>query len=181
MIIGIAGTNGSGKDTVADYLKKKGYFYHSLSDIIRDELKLKGKKETRENLIEEGNNLRKKHGPAVLAKMIREKLDLTLNHVIVSIRNEREIKELRKLPEFKFIFIDAPIDARYKRVQSRGEERDKESFEKFKADEAEEMGGKDEAKQQLSKCIELADRIIINEGTLEELYSKAEDLTNDRS
>ncbi len=37
MILGITGTFAAGKDTVAEYLKTKGFSVFSLSDAIRDE------------------------------------------------------------------------------------------------------------------------------------------------
>ena len=51
MIIGLTGSYGAGKDTVADYLKAKGFGYHSLSDILRGELVRSGQSITRESLI----------------------------------------------------------------------------------------------------------------------------------
>ena len=55
IVLGLTGKNASGKGTVAEVLKEHGFVYHSLSDSLRDELNLLGKKETRENLIEIGN------------------------------------------------------------------------------------------------------------------------------
>jgi len=50
-IIGIGGTNASGKDTVAQMLVKKyGWQYVSLSDLLRDELKSRGESITRKKL-----------------------------------------------------------------------------------------------------------------------------------
>jgi len=74
MLIGLTGKSGSGKDTVADYLKEKGFIYFSLSDIIREECKKRGKKIERDNLIKIGNELRKKHGPSVLADKTIQKI-----------------------------------------------------------------------------------------------------------
>ena len=54
IVLGLTGKNASGKGTVAEVLKEHGFVYHSLSDSLRDELNLLGKKETRENLIEIG-------------------------------------------------------------------------------------------------------------------------------
>ena len=39
--IGVTGTLGSGKDTLAAYLVSKGFEHISLSDLIREELKKK--------------------------------------------------------------------------------------------------------------------------------------------
>ena len=72
MIIGVTGSYASGKDSVAEYLIKKGFQHFSLSDEIRKELKKRKIKETRQNLIKLGNELRKKHGNEILAKRIIE-------------------------------------------------------------------------------------------------------------
>ena len=43
MIVGLTGTLGAGKDSVAEMLLEHGFTYHSLSDIIRDQMKREGK------------------------------------------------------------------------------------------------------------------------------------------
>ncbi|MCJ7582348.1 MAG: AAA family ATPase, partial [Candidatus Aminicenantes bacterium] len=57
-IIGLTGTNGSGKGAAAEYFISKGYAFFSLSDVIREELKKDGCEPTRDNLIRKGNELR---------------------------------------------------------------------------------------------------------------------------
>ena len=74
MIIGLTGKNGSGKTEVSEYLKSRGFEYHSLSDEIRDEIRRRGLEITREVLIEVGNDLREKFGPGVLAERILSNL-----------------------------------------------------------------------------------------------------------
>ena len=70
MIFGITGYYGSGKDAVAKYLESKGFIHHSLSDELRSELIKRNMKITRKNLIDIGNELRKEHGPGVIAKIL---------------------------------------------------------------------------------------------------------------
>lgn len=113
--IGLTGTNGSGKGEVAAYFKKKGYAYFSLSDLIREELQKNGKKLTRDNLIEKGNELRDTHGPDILAQLARKKVKGKA--VIDSIRNPFEVEYLRKDKEFILLAIDAPVELRYERVK----------------------------------------------------------------
>jgi dephospho-CoA kinase len=48
MIIGLTGKNGSGKTEVSEYLKNRGFEYHSLSDEIRNEIRRRGLEITRE-------------------------------------------------------------------------------------------------------------------------------------
>ena len=160
MILGLTGTNGSGKDTVADFLvKEKGYAFHSLSDAIRDSLKTQNKESTRENCIQEGNRLREEGGPGVLGELIAGKVRAQNpdNAVIVSIRNLKELEVLRSLPGFRFVFVDAPIELRFERISARGDERDKETFESFKEKEDRELAGEADTVQQLGKCRDAAD------------------------
>jgi len=100
MIIGLTGKNASGKGEAANYLKSKGFVYYSLSDVIREEATKRGIGHSRDNLINLGNELRKKFGPDYLAKQINIKIKQQLkkkkNFVIDSIRSPHEAKELIK-------------------------------------------------------------------------------------
>ncbi|MEA3513896.1 MAG: AAA family ATPase [Nanoarchaeota archaeon] len=177
MIIGLTGTLGAGKDAAAKFFMKNGFSYHSCSDIIRNECKKRKIPRDRDNLIKMGNGLREKYGPEILAKMIIER-KIAGNEkdiLVVSIRNPSEVEELRKQKDFVMIAIDAPIELRYKRITARQEPRDHVSFDKFKQQEENEMAG-DENMQQLNKVMEMADHKIINDGTLEQLQYKLEDL-----
>jgi len=173
MIIGLTGMNGSGKTEVADYLKKKGFSYFSLSDVIREKLKEEKKELSRENMIEKGNELREKFGPSVLAEGIAKKIKG--NAVVDSIRNPEEIKRLSREKDFTLLGIEAPIKIRYKRALVRKRIGEEITFEKFKELEEREKTG-DENAQQLGTCMKMADFVIINEGTIDELHKKIDDL-----
>ena len=175
IVFGLTGKNASGKGTVAEILKKKNFTYHSLSDSLRDELKSLKKEETRENLIDIGNNLREKGGPGVLADKLMPKLNSENNHVVDSIRNPLEVISLRKetlLRRFFLISIDADSRLRYDRLCSRGRIGDTDSWEKFIEQEKKEENNDDPNKQQLSRTMEMADYNIDNSGTLEELEAQ---------
>ena len=172
-LIGLTGTNGSGKGEAAAYFKKKGYAYFSLSDVIRDALRNDGKEDTRDNLIEKGNELRKKYGPDILARLAMEKVEDKT--VIDSIRNPSEVKYLRKEKEFILLAIDAPVELRYERVKRRGRQESASTLEEFIKKEEEEMTDS-EKEQQLHSCMKMADFIIMNDGTLEDLYLKLEEI-----
>ena len=51
MLIGLTGRNAAGKGEVARYLQKKSFYYYSLSDVIRDEIRSRDLQPTRESLI----------------------------------------------------------------------------------------------------------------------------------
>lgn len=172
IVLGLTGKNASGKGTVAEILKKNGFLYHSLSDSLRDELKILKKDETRENLIEIGNNLREEGGPGVLADKLKPKLNPENNHIVDSIRNPLEVISLKqetRLLKFFLVSVEADARLRYDRLCSRGRIGDADSWEKFIEQEKKEENNNDPSKQQLSKTMELADYNIDNSGTFEDL------------
>lgn len=170
MIIGFTGTNASGKTTVVNYLLSKGYAYYSLSDVIRDELDLRGLEHSRENLRLVGNELRGCYGPSILADRIVAKIR-DEKSVVDSIRNIYEIESLRKLPGFILIAIDAPVERRYQRARERGRLESATDLASFMEAERKEMSESRTA-QNIHKCMEQADYLLINDGNVNELYQK---------
>lgn len=177
MIIGFTGSLGSGKDTAADYLKKKGFAYYSLSDILREECHKRNLEKNRDNLIKIGNELRTKFGPDFLSKRILERIekDKVDKAVIVSLRNPKEVEIFKKRGDFILLNIAAPLTIRFERIRKRAGDRDKVSFEKFKVQEDMEMISQDPNRQQLRAVMEMADYIIDNAGSLEDLYAQIEE------
>jgi len=172
MIIGITGTNGAGKTVTADYLKAKGFDFHSLSDEIRDELARRGLEANRENLIQTGNELRAELGPAILAERIKAKLRPDRNYVVDSIRNPYEVDALRATEDFRLLHLDADRRTRFDRVVARGGARTPASFEQFVEQEDRELTSDDPARQHLRACYEKADRTLNNDASVEELCGR---------
>ena len=183
MIIGLTGTMGAGKGEVSSYLQKKGFKYISISDIIREEIKKRNRPFRREELQNLGNELRKEHGEGYWAKIVCEKIDVRQKWIIDSIRNPGEIEELKKIPNFFLIGIDAPRETRLRRARKRKRVHDGRlstdplSEEELKKVESRDRGvNEPEYGQQVLKCIERADFKIMNETSLEALYEKIEDI-----
>lgn len=175
LVVGLTGKNCAGKDTAADVLEGAGYGRHSLSDAIREELRREEKEITRENLIEKGNVLRLEGGAGVLAQKISALLEKD-KEVVVSIRNPTEVAELRKLDNFLLIGVDAPAQMRFEREISRAREGGNTlTFEEFCSKEEKE-NSKDPHSQQLDLVLQMADKIIINDGTIQEFKDKVEQL-----
>jgi dCMP deaminase len=180
MIIGLSGTNSSGKDTVAEYLQGAGFTVVSLSDILRDEMRKRGIEINRENMIETGNLLEEEWGAGSLAKIAIKEYGNKRKLVISSIRKPAEIDFLKKNPDFKFIFVDAPIEMRYERILKRKREgEEKITLEEFKRQEEIEMSG--QSSQNLGYCKEKADLILINDKTVEELLAKVKTIIEKES
>lgn len=176
MIIGITGKNCAGKDTVADYLKAKGFEYLSLSDAIRQELEEKNISPTRENLIRAGTKIREEFGERELARRIAKKILPSKNYVVVSIRNPGEVLELEKLEGFTLVNVDASKQARFERMRSRGRAGDPQTLEDFMRAEAAEEKNANSAGQQMDEVCAMAGIIIKNDSTRRALEAQIDSL-----
>jgi dCMP deaminase len=170
MIIGLTGKNGSGKGVVADFLKGMGYHYHSLSDVIREEIQTKGQAVTRDILTSTGNELRTKFGPSILADRVLARLDPDKNYIIDSIRNPFEVEALRRRHDFYLLIVDADPKVRFERIRTRARENDPPDYEEFLKQEAAEAGSNNPNTQQLNRTCEMADAKVENNGTIDELH-----------
>ncbi len=169
MIIGLTGKNGSGKGEVARFLTDSGYEYFSLSDAVRDEIAARGEEVTRDRLIATANRLRAEHGAGVLAERILAKLGPEVHAVVDSIRNPFEVEALRRRRDFFLVAVDADPEIRFERVKARGRENDPTTYEAFLELEAKEAHSPDPTTQQLNRTAEMADAVVSNDGTVEEL------------
>lgn len=176
LLIGLTGRNGAGKTEVATYLARKGFHLHSLSDAVRDEVAARGLAESREVLIATGRDLRERFGPQALAERIFTKLEPDKHYCIDSIRHPAEIEFFRRNADFSLIFVDASTEVRYARVRARHRSGDPETLERFQELEARELESSSNSGQQLRRCEELADFILPNSGTIEELHRKISDI-----
>ncbi len=171
IVLGLTGENCAGKGTVAAYLEKKGFYYYSLSDILREELAAEGAEITRESLIAKGNFLREKFGPAVLAEKMLLKLQDDRNYVVDSFRNPHEAQAFKKTrPNFFLLYVTAPADVRFERMKTRGRESDPKTLEAFKTIEEKERKSASDRHQNLDATRGLSDRTLLNEADFPALY-----------
>lgn len=166
MLLGLTGPNAAGKGEVARLLARRGWPVHSLSDVVRDEARARGLGVERIVLIEVGTDLRSRFGPGVLAERILEKVHG--DAVIDSIRSPFEVEVLRRRPDFTLVGVDAPIAVRWRRAVERGREGDVPDFDTFVA--REQLENRDHPNsQQLVRTLSLADLVVVNDGSLEQL------------
>jgi dephospho-CoA kinase len=175
-IVGITGTLGAGKGTVVDYLVKNRDFKHfSVRAYLTDLIIKDGDVVNRDSMTLKANNLRSKYGSSYIIDELYKLANMQgKDCVIESIRTPGEIESLKKRGNFYLLAVDADPKIRYERVVNRASETDKISYEEFLSNEKREMVSTDPNKQNLSKCIEMADHIITNNGNLDELYKKVE-------
>lgn len=165
LVVGITGTLLSGKGTVAEILKSKGFHYITLSAIVREEVSRLGLEPVRQNLQDVGNNLRKEFGGQVLVERALNKFrsyDTPL--IIDGIRNVDEINFLKENCDFKLIGVDAPLEIRWNRLKKRNRDSDLLNHDKFIIDDARDRGFNEPLNgQQVGMCLVQADFLINND------------------
>ncbi|MBT3864437.1 AAA family ATPase [Candidatus Peregrinibacteria bacterium] len=181
MYVALTGYMGTGKGAIAKKLETLGYRYISLSDMIREEADKRGVEHSRGNLQDIGNELRNTHGPGVFGLRVREKIEGeegalfgTGKWIIDGVRNPSEATEIKRIPNSKLLAVTASLPTITERIRSRkrpGEENitKEEVFERLKKESG---VGEDETGQQVQKCLDVSEFLIINEGSLEELDKK---------
>ncbi len=180
IILGIAGTIASGKDTTKKYLAEKHDAQDcKFSSILRDVLNRITVPVSRENMQKLSTSLRGNFGENLLAKAIandasRLEADMV---VIDGVRRPTDIEHLVKLPNFFLIKIDADSRKRYERMVKRNENEgdDKKTYEQFLQDH------EAEADRLVPKVMELAKYSIDNSGTFEDLYKQIDKIIKEVS
>lgn len=168
LIVGLTGPNAAGKGEAARWLAERGFAVHSLSDIVRERALALGRDLGRASLIETGQAMRREQGPGVLARLLVARL--SDRSVVDSIRHPAEVEVLREQPGFRLLGVDAPAETRWRRAVARGREGDVPDQATFAARERQENGTSPE-QQQLSRTLALADRVVVNDGSLEQFRS----------
>ena len=176
MIIGLTGRNAGGKGAAAEFLKSRGFVYHSLSDVIREEVRRRGLELTRDILIATGRELRAHHGTGYLAERVLERLEPGSNYVVDSFRHEDEVAVFRKTSHFPLLAVHARPEIRFERIKSRGRENDPRTFEDFQRLEQAESTSLQAEGQNLTATEAVADHAIENNGTPAEFQAKVAEL-----
>ncbi len=174
-ILALAGEMGSGKGAIAEYLiQKHGAKKFRFSSVFRDILDRLHIEESRENIQSLSTALRSAFGDDILSQTLIGDIGQSTDPLIIldGVRREEDMKYLRHMEGFVFIFVDADFDTRYTRVVTRGEnasDTTKTVAQFLKESEA-------EAEARIRSLRDIADKIIENNGTMEELQEKIEEI-----
>jgi cytidylate kinase len=173
-LIGLSGTNGSGKDTVGHLLAEKhNFWFFSFTELFRQECRRRGIPVTRENTRLVSTEWRRESGSGVLIDRSMDEFKKQPWHftgaVFSSLRNPYEADRIHELGG-KVVWIDADPRTRYERIQANAATRgradeDNRTFEEFLAEEAAEMHpspGADENSLDMSAVKERADIFLEN-------------------
>lgn len=178
MIIGVTGTDGSGKGTLTDYLIREYSFAHfSAREFIVAEIKRRNLVIDRANMRLVANALRAEKGNDVLVKeafLWREQNSIDCV-VIESIRAVAEVDTL-KAGGGTLLAVDADPELRYQRIAARHSASDSVTYEQFLAHEELEKNDPDPHGMQKAKVIAMADHTITNTASVPELEKAVEEL-----
>ena len=165
-IYGIVGMPGAGKTTAVNLAEKQGISSITMGDVVREEADKRGLERTRENMLKLMFELRTEGGSGVIAKKCVEKAQNSYSPVIVidGLRCQKEVEIFREqYPSFKVLLIHVRPQIRFERLRQRGRTDDPKTREEFNDRDQKEI------KIGIAQVIALADEVIINEDTIEDL------------
>ncbi len=175
MIVGLTGSYGAGKGSVAEYLvNHNGFAHFSARTFITHALEKEGLGTDRDSMIAMGNKLRAEYGPSyIFEQLVQMAKDHGGDAVVESVRTVTEAEYVRSQGGV-VLGVDADPQVRYHRIVARGSETDHVTFEEWKAQEQSESNPDDPTKQDVFGALRASDAIIQNSTTLEDLYREVD-------
>jgi dephospho-CoA kinase len=175
LIVCITGMPGAGKSTIAESLRKKGFYVIAMGDVIREEARQQNLDPTDINLGKLMLKLRNDLGPGAIAHLILRKInseDINKadkdNIVIDGIRGIAEVDILKRVGCVKLLAIHASTKKRFTHLKQRARSDDPSAIEEFTTRD------KRELTVGISEAIALADETLSNNDlTVDQLKEKA--------
>ncbi len=172
MIIGITGPAGAGKDTSANYIADHLNILHvSGGDILRDMLTRAGLEPKKAAIGSFGVYVRAFYGADEIPRRVLEKAK-GHEHVIYSgFRSPSEAQAVKERGG-TILYIDAPDTVRHTRIVERKREGDVVQKAILVSLDKQESNAGDILNEDLGGVKTIANEIIVNDGTLEDLHAK---------
>ncbi|MFO7765606.1 MAG: AAA family ATPase [Pelovirga sp.] len=174
-LIGTVGRIGAGKDTVINYLHRRcGLPIYSLGDMVRDAARKEQLELNRENLQEIAQLHIEQYGEDIFIRRLIDKLteEAPAGAGISGIRKPLEAETFRNQYGMEFILVHVRVkdpEIRFRRIRQRHAPRDPEELEEFLIHDQ-----REEDMFQISKTIGMADEVLSNDSSLEDLHHQVE-------
>jgi dephospho-CoA kinase len=172
IVVGLLGESGSGKDTVANYLRDK---YEAqlmrFADPIKETLNIYFEKSSREDQQWLYLQFKDRFGSDVLGKALRKKVEASSGLIVINgLRMPDDYDFVKSFPDSRILYITADQKLRWKRTVNRHEKSDDDiSFEQFQEQE------KVETEIHIPEIGTKADFTIQNEKDLEHLLRSVDE------
>jgi len=172
IVVGVAGMPGAGKDVVREVARALGLPVVVMGDVVREEAERRGLRPTPGNLGSLMLRLREEEGPAAVARRCVPMIRGAGGAVVVDgVRSPEEVGEFRGcFPGFTVVAVHSSPETRFRRLSQRGRSDDPRGRRAFAERDRRELG------VGLGEVIATADRVIVNEGTLEEFRGRAREV-----
>ena len=168
--IATIGLPAAGKGLFSEVASSFGIPVFVCGDVVREETRKRGLPLTLSNTGMIMLRIRDESGPAVIAKRRIPKIDASDCSVVIveGVRNLEEIEELRShYGNVTLVGIHSSPQTRFERLISRGREDDPSTWQEFESRDRRDLN------VGVGQAIALADEMIVNEGTIEELQNIA--------
>jgi len=172
LVIGLAGMPGSGKSLVVDAARELGYAVVVMGDVVRQETVKRGFELTPQNVGKVMLELRQKEGNFVIAQKCVPKIE-EQNSIKVIVDGLRSLYEVDIFKEhfckFSLVAVHASPEIRFNRLSKRHRSDDPSEWKVFNERDMRELN------VGLGNVIAMAEKIIVNDNSLEHVKAKVKD------
>lgn len=170
LVIGLTGMPGSGKSLIVEAARQQGYDIVTMGDVVREETAKRELELTPLNVGKVMLELRATGGVGVIAEKCMSKiLEKPKNKLVVDgLRSYFEAEVFKKhLNNFVLLTVHSSPKVRFDRLSTRGRSDDPKTWEVFHERDMRELG------VGIGHAIALAEHVLVNHGTKEELTTQA--------
>lgn len=164
----VTGMPGAGKSKVADIYSNSGHPVIVMGDIIREEVKRRGLDANPANTKKVMLELRECDGPGAVAKCCLRELERVSTEIVV-IEGCRSLAEVDVFDDYAsevtIICVHTSPKTRFERLRQRGRDDAPPDWNSFRERDLREIS------VGLGGVIAMADKMLVNEGTIEELQA----------